>query len=135
MSYTYAKIRDRKLYQKMTGIVRGSNLLGKCLSSSFAQIAISYLHIEYGILVYVSLAGKKFIQLTNFDFNKILVISFKINCISGSIVAFTVTFFLPPVKSYIYFHPESPETTKPKVNNNTFYNQYHKIIIYNDNNK
>lgn len=57
MSYAYAKIRDRELYQKMTGIVRGSNLLGKCLSSTFAQIAVSYLHIEYNLLVYISLAG------------------------------------------------------------------------------
>lgn len=59
MSYAYAKIRDRDLYQKMTGIVRGSNLLGKCLSSTFAQVAVSYVHIEYDFLVYISLAGKK----------------------------------------------------------------------------
>lgn len=57
MSYAYAKICDRELYQKMTGIVRGSNLLGKCLSSTFAQIAVSYIHIEYSVLVYISLTG------------------------------------------------------------------------------
>lgn len=57
MSYAYAKVRDHDLYQKMTGIVRGSNLLGKCLSSTFAQIAVSYVHIEYGLLVYISLTG------------------------------------------------------------------------------
>lgn len=61
MSYAYAKIRDHELYQKMTGIVRGSNLLGKCLSSTFAQIAVSYIHIEYGVLVYISLTGYTFI--------------------------------------------------------------------------
>ncbi|KAF0770559.1 thiamine transporter 2-like [Aphis craccivora] len=100
MSYAYAKIRDRRLYQKMTGIVRGSNLLGKCLSSTFAQIAVSFIHIEYGLLVYISLAG--------------------------SCVAFFVTFFFPPVNSSIYFHPESPKTTKSKVNYNTFHNKNHK---------
>ncbi|XP_027849395.1 thiamine transporter 2-like isoform X1 [Aphis gossypii] len=102
MSYAYAKIRDRRLYQKMTGIVRGSNLLGKCLSATFAQIAVSFIHIEYGILVYISLAG--------------------------SCVAFFVTFFFPPVNSSIYFHPESPKTTKSKVNYNTFHNKNHKGI-------
>lgn len=102
MSYAYAKIRDRKLYQKMTGIVRGSNLLGKCLSSTFAQIAVSILHFEYELLVYISLAG--------------------------SIVAFAISFFFPPVNVSIYFHPESPKTTKPKVNYNTFHNQCHKDL-------
>lgn len=102
MSYAYAKIRDRRLYQKMTGIVRGSNLLGKCLSSTFAQIAVSFLHLEYGLLVYISLAG--------------------------SIIAFVVTFFLPPVNSSIYFHPESKKTANTKVNYNTFYSQYHKDL-------
>lgn len=64
-SYAYAKIRDRDLYQKMTGIVKGTNLLGKCLSSSFAQIAVSYFMIEYGLLVYISLTGKYYSVLTN----------------------------------------------------------------------
>lgn len=59
ISYLYAKIRDRELYQKMTGIVRGTNLLGKCLSATFAQVTVSYIHIEYGFLVYISLAGKR----------------------------------------------------------------------------
>lgn len=58
-SYAYAKIRDRDLYQKMTGIVRGTNLFGKCLSSTFSQIAVSYFNMEYGLLVYLSLAGKQ----------------------------------------------------------------------------
>ncbi|XP_060876350.1 thiamine transporter 2-like [Metopolophium dirhodum] len=102
MSYAYAKIRDRKLYQKMTGIVRGSHLLGKCLSSTFAQIAVSVLHFEYGLLVYISLAG--------------------------SIVAFAISFFFPPVNVSIYFHPESPKTAKPKVNYSTFHNQCHKDL-------
>jgi len=62
MSYAYAKIYDRELYQKVTGIVRGSNLFGKCLSSTFAQIAVSYIHIEYGVLVYISLTGYTFIH-------------------------------------------------------------------------
>lgn len=57
LSYVYAKVRDRKLYQKMTGIIRGSNLLGKCISSTFSQIAVSYINVEYGTLVYISLAG------------------------------------------------------------------------------
>lgn len=60
MSYVYAKVRDRELYQKMTGIVGGSNLVGKCLASTFSQIAVSYLHIEYSLLVYISLAGNLF---------------------------------------------------------------------------
>lgn len=63
MAYAYAKIRDRDTYQKMTGIVRGTTLLGKCLSSMTAQIAVSYFHIEYGLLVYMSLAGKYFIHI------------------------------------------------------------------------
>ncbi|XP_025190767.1 thiamine transporter 2-like isoform X2 [Melanaphis sacchari] len=102
MSYAYAKIRDRKLYQKMTGIVRGSNLLGKCLSSTFAQIAVSFLNIEYGLLVYISLAG--------------------------SCVAFVVAIFFPPVYSSIYFHPEGPKTATSKVIYNTFHNQYQKDL-------
>jgi len=65
MSYAYAKIRDRELYQKMTGIIRGSNLLGKCLSSTFAQIAVSYIHIEYGFLVYISLTGVEHLYVLN----------------------------------------------------------------------
>lgn len=74
MSYAYAKIRDRKLYQKMTGIVRGTNLLGKCLSATFAQYAVSFLHIEYSLLVYISLAGKKLIQLLGTFILLILII-------------------------------------------------------------
>lgn len=65
MAYAYAKVRDRNLYQKMTGIIRGSNLMGKCLSATCAQIAVSVLHIEYGLLVIISLAGKSLTELSN----------------------------------------------------------------------
>ncbi|KAL4091352.1 hypothetical protein QTP88_026054 [Uroleucon formosanum] len=102
MSYAYAKVRDRKLYQKMTGIIRGSNLMGKCLSATCAQIAVSVLHIEYGLLVIISLAG--------------------------SILAFVFSLFLPSVNVSIYFHPESPKPAKPKVNYSTFHNQCHKDL-------
>lgn len=63
MAYAYAKIRDRERYQRMTGIVRGTTLLGKCLSSMTAQIAVSYFHSEYGLLVYMSLAGNYYIYI------------------------------------------------------------------------
>ncbi|XP_025406666.1 thiamine transporter 2-like [Sipha flava] len=93
MAYAYAKIRDRQLYQKMTGVVRGSNLLGKCIAATFAQIAVSFVHLEYSSLVYLSLAG--------------------------SVLAFVFTFFFPRVTSSIYFFPDSPTLT-PIINYKTF---------------
>lgn len=46
--------------------------------------------------------------------------------ISGSVMAFIVTFLLPPVNSSIYFYPESPISTN-KYNYKTFDNQCPKV--------
>ncbi|VVC24928.1 Reduced folate carrier,Major facilitator superfamily domain [Cinara cedri] len=100
-SYAYAKITDRKLYQKMTGVIRGSNLLGKCVSSTFSQIAISYMHLDYSLLVYLSLMG--------------------------SIMAFVVTFFFPSVHSSVYFYPESPISATKHKNYKTIDDKSHKV--------
>jgi len=107
MSYAYAKVRDRRLYQKMTGIVRGSNLMGKCLSSTFAQIAVSFLHIEYGLLVYISLAGKKLniLIITKIFYLLVLKLYFRFMCSIFCYIFFSISKFkylFPSRKSNCY---------------------------------
>ncbi|XP_050427127.1 thiamine transporter 2-like isoform X2 [Adelges cooleyi] len=80
VSYIYAKVKNRALYQKMTGFLRAAYLLGRCVSATVSQIAVSYFDIDYNTLVYLSLAG--------------------------STMAFIFSFFLPTVKGSIYFYPE-----------------------------
>ncbi|XP_050541509.1 thiamine transporter 2-like isoform X2 [Daktulosphaira vitifoliae] len=95
-SYIYAKIRNRALYQKMTGFIRGSYLMGKCLSAAVSQILVSYSEKKYDLLVYLSLAG--------------------------STSAFIFSFLLPRVKASIYFYPEVPSSNRKQCNYKTLEN-------------
>ncbi|XP_065224126.1 thiamine transporter 1-like isoform X2 [Planococcus citri] len=77
-TYLYAKVEDSSLYQKITGYVRASSLLGKFISGIFAQSAVSFRIFSKSDLVYFSTGGM--------------------------VLATLWSFFVPSVDHSIYFH-------------------------------
>ncbi|XP_018916974.2 thiamine transporter 2 [Bemisia tabaci] len=83
-SYMYARIEDKRLYQKVTGYARASLLVGKFLNGLVAQLCISYGILQYEQLLYLSIAG--------------------------TVVTLLISLFFPPVKHSTYFHKKKFKT-------------------------
>lgn len=103
-TYLYAKVEDSSLYQKITGYVRASSLMGRFISGVFAQVTISYKLLNKSDLVYFSTGGE-FFEIWCKKWS-ILWEEIEICFLfyAGMIIVTLWSFFIPSVDHSIYFH-------------------------------
>lgn len=63
-TYLYAKIEDSSLYQKITGYVRASSLIGRFTNGVFSQSMVSFELLKLNELMYASIIGNFFLCLS-----------------------------------------------------------------------
>lgn len=62
-TYLYAKVNDKRYYQKITSLVKASMLLGKFLSGLIAQTIVSTHLLDNSVLVYISIISRCHIKI------------------------------------------------------------------------
>ncbi|VVC43599.1 Reduced folate carrier,Major facilitator superfamily domain [Cinara cedri] len=86
-TYLYAKVDDKRYYQKITSLVKASMLFGRFLSGLIAQTIVSTHLLDNVYLVYISIISTSFVTIW--------------------------ALFLPKVNYSLYFH----RNKDPKLNN------------------